>query len=231
MLHQFSIEMRHPIDFILFCFSSLHIFIFVPLQVREADKDPVYKYLESMMTCARVREFNSKPPPEVTLEPKVLHSSTPNASVKAEETAAESLPKMYYRTLQNHKAAGKESKPALQSACTVSPANERSGFPAPLSSRFGDIDICASFCPPAENVPLGISSEERAARKQIEIQSLCPWKTDRKRVLEALLRRLKHDRLSKRFYIGPYRIRPVAKIFMKKPSGSLVTYRVGLMGV
>lgn len=41
------------------------------LQLREEDKDPVYKYFESMMTCARVREFNSKPPPQV-LPPQVL---------------------------------------------------------------------------------------------------------------------------------------------------------------
>ncbi|KAL0967708.1 hypothetical protein UPYG_G00255840 [Umbra pygmaea] len=36
-----------------------------PPEPSEQDKDPVYKYFESMMTCARVREFNSKPPPKV----------------------------------------------------------------------------------------------------------------------------------------------------------------------
>ncbi|XP_051500229.1 MAX gene-associated protein-like [Myxocyprinus asiaticus] len=36
-------------------------------QVLEKDKDPVYKYLESKMTCARVREYNSNPPPQVHL--------------------------------------------------------------------------------------------------------------------------------------------------------------------
>lgn len=40
--------------------------------MREEDKDPVYKYLESMMTCARVREFKGKAPPEVSLEPKII---------------------------------------------------------------------------------------------------------------------------------------------------------------
>ncbi|KAM6915112.1 MAX gene-associated protein [Xenentodon cancila] len=40
-------------------------------QIREEDKDPVYKYLESLMTCARVREFNSKPPPVMTLDTKI----------------------------------------------------------------------------------------------------------------------------------------------------------------
>ncbi|XP_051951593.1 MAX gene-associated protein [Xyrauchen texanus] len=38
-------------------------------QVLEKDKDPVYKYLESKMTCARVREYNSNPPPQVHLFP------------------------------------------------------------------------------------------------------------------------------------------------------------------
>ncbi|KAJ8356239.1 hypothetical protein SKAU_G00190330 [Synaphobranchus kaupii] len=32
--------------------------------VRDEDKDPVYLYFESMMTCARVREYTSKPPPQ-----------------------------------------------------------------------------------------------------------------------------------------------------------------------
>ncbi|XP_043076088.1 MAX gene-associated protein [Puntigrus tetrazona] len=38
-------------------------------QVPEAEKDPVYLYLESMMTCARVREYNSNPPLQVHLLP------------------------------------------------------------------------------------------------------------------------------------------------------------------
>ncbi|CAB1343198.1 unnamed protein product, partial [Coregonus sp. 'balchen'] len=38
--------------------------------LREEDKDPVYKYYESMMTCAGIREFNSKPCPQV-LPPQV----------------------------------------------------------------------------------------------------------------------------------------------------------------
>lgn len=33
--------------------------------MQEEDKDPVYLYFESMMTCARVREYNSNPPPQI----------------------------------------------------------------------------------------------------------------------------------------------------------------------
>ncbi|XP_039546159.1 MAX gene-associated protein isoform X2 [Pimephales promelas] len=36
---------------------------------KEKEKDPVYLFLESMMTCARVREYNSNPPPQVHLLP------------------------------------------------------------------------------------------------------------------------------------------------------------------
>ncbi|XP_022542629.2 MAX gene-associated protein isoform X2 [Astyanax mexicanus] len=38
-------------------------------QLREEDKDPVYLYFESRMTCARVREYNSNPPPQVHMLP------------------------------------------------------------------------------------------------------------------------------------------------------------------
>lgn len=78
--------------------------------IREEDKDPVYKYLESMMTCARVREFNSKPPPEVTIESKIPDSSTPNATEKQQKTTNDNLPKMYYRTVMNCKKTGKETE-------------------------------------------------------------------------------------------------------------------------
>lgn len=71
-------------------------------------------------------------------------------------------------------------------------------------------------------------SSEKDARKQIQIQSACEWGKDRKMVLDALCRRMSQNKLSQQFYIGPYRIRPLTKIFMRKPSGSIVTYRVGL---
>ncbi|XP_057209721.1 MAX gene-associated protein [Triplophysa rosa] len=37
--------------------------------VQEMEKDPVYRYLESKMTCARVREYNSNPPPQFYIIP------------------------------------------------------------------------------------------------------------------------------------------------------------------
>ncbi|XP_067429478.1 MAX gene-associated protein isoform X2 [Thunnus thynnus] len=143
--------------------------------IREEDKDPVYKYLESKLTCARVREFNSKPPPELTIEPKI--PDPPITATKPQKTT-DNLPKKYHRTILTVEKAGKTA------------------------------------------------SNETQARKQIEIQSACQWDKDRKMVLEALCRRMNQNKLSQRFCIGPYHIRPITKIFMQKPSGSIVTYRV-----
>ncbi|XP_046692639.1 MAX gene-associated protein isoform X2 [Silurus meridionalis] len=41
----------------------------VSRQVQEEDKGFVYLYFESMMTCARVREYNSNPPPQIHMFP------------------------------------------------------------------------------------------------------------------------------------------------------------------
>lgn len=84
---------------IFVCFLSL-------FKIREEDKDPVYKYLESMMTCARVREFNSKPPPVLTLEPDTS-TPKPKPSATPQETTTDGQPKKYYRTLLT---AGTEPK-------------------------------------------------------------------------------------------------------------------------
>nr|XP_020459361.1 MAX gene-associated protein-like isoform X1 [Monopterus albus]XP_020459362.1 MAX gene-associated protein-like isoform X1 [Monopterus albus]XP_020459363.1 MAX gene-associated protein-like isoform X1 [Monopterus albus]XP_020459365.1 MAX gene-associated protein-like isoform X1 [Monopterus albus]XP_020459366.1 MAX gene-associated protein-like isoform X1 [Monopterus albus]XP_020459367.1 MAX gene-associated protein-like isoform X1 [Monopterus albus] len=149
-----------------------------PVQpIREEDKDPVYKYLESMMTCARVREFNSKLPPAVTMEPKISNIST----AKPQKTTTDNLPKQYYRTVTAKKSAEKNQESA---------------------------------------------ASETKVRKQVQIQSACEWGKNRKMVLETLCRRMNQNKLSQSFYVGPYHIRPVAKIFMRKPSGSMVIYRV-----
>ncbi|XP_029352314.1 MAX gene-associated protein [Echeneis naucrates] len=148
--------------------------------IREEDKDPVYKYLESMMTCARVREFNSIPPPEVTIEPKILHTSTPNTNTKLQKITTEDLRRQDYIT---------ETKKAADGTCQE-------------------------------------STNETEARKQIQIHSACQWDKDRKMVLEALYQRMNQNKLSQRFYIGPYRIRPISKVYIQKPSGSIITYRV-----
>ncbi len=62
------------------------------------------------MTCARVREFNSKPPPEVTIEPKSPDTSAPNTTANPQKTTTDDLPKKYHRTMLTVKKAGKEPK-------------------------------------------------------------------------------------------------------------------------
>ncbi|XP_059212334.1 uncharacterized protein magl isoform X2 [Centropristis striata] len=150
--------------------------------IREEDKDPVYKYLESMMTCARVREFNSKPPPELTIEPKILDPSTLNTTEKTQKTTTDNQPNNYDRTTLSVEGAEKASQK--------------------------------------------ITPDEMNAKKQIEIQSACQWDKDSNTVLEALCRRMKQNKLSQPFWVGPYSIRPITKIFMRKPSGSVLTYRI-----
>ncbi|XP_030578026.1 MAX gene-associated protein isoform X2 [Archocentrus centrarchus] len=156
--------------------------------IREEDKDPVYKYLESMMTCARVREFNSKPPPQVTLEPKLFAVTAPATTAKRQKST-DSLSNKYYSTVPALNKGGKRKNPT-------------------------------------ENASQETASSEAGARKQIQIQSVCRWQMDQKMILEALCQRMNHDQLSQRFYIGPYCIRPVTKIVIRKPGSSIVTYQV-----
>ncbi|XP_053344957.1 MAX gene-associated protein isoform X1 [Clarias gariepinus] len=57
-------------------------------QVQEEDKDPVYLYFESKMTCARVREYNSNPPPQIHMFPNKKQKTVPeqlNETAKAAE--------------------------------------------------------------------------------------------------------------------------------------------------
>ncbi|KAL1253579.1 hypothetical protein QQF64_015808 [Cirrhinus molitorella] len=59
------------------------------VQETETEKDPVYLYLESMMTCARVREYNSNPPPQVHLLPATKPDETISAVSQLRLTASQ----------------------------------------------------------------------------------------------------------------------------------------------
>ncbi|XP_073667471.1 MAX gene-associated protein isoform X2 [Paramisgurnus dabryanus] len=52
--------------------------------VRELEKDPVYRYLESKMTCARVREYNSNPPPQFHILPVMKNVQEPDNKTSEE---------------------------------------------------------------------------------------------------------------------------------------------------
>ncbi|XP_061785343.1 MAX gene-associated protein isoform X1 [Nerophis lumbriciformis] len=130
---------------------------FLQEQIKEEDKDPVYKYLESFVTCARVRAVNSKLPPQITIEPD-CHT----------------------------------------------------------------IVVAVEKISRTENT----ESQQAVPKTHIEIQSACRWEKDTQMILEALCQRINHDKLSEPFTVGPYHIQPIMKIFIKKPSGAIVTYRV-----
>ncbi|XP_077597095.1 MAX gene-associated protein isoform X2 [Stigmatopora nigra] len=145
--------------------------------IREEDKDPVYKYLESFLTCARVRAYNSKPPDQ---DPNFL----------------------------NTLALSKSEKSKTQPSPKRPPSPQRPSSPV------------------AEPVPVPTQMPSKSFKKQIEIQSVCNWKEDRGIVLENLCMRLNQDNMSEPFNIGQYCIHPVTKIYINKPEGSNLVYRV-----
>ncbi|XP_029966803.1 uncharacterized protein mgab isoform X2 [Salarias fasciatus] len=142
---------------------------------KEEDKDPIYRYFESMMTCARVRGVSPRPPRQLRAQLPIDAVPEPNAS--------RTQPK---------------GKPDVQAE------NGRSARPAAAKEANSEKDI----------------------KKQIQIQSLCPWQKDRQLILQALISRLSQDRLSNRFHVGSYCINPIDKISMRKPSGTIISYRV-----
>nr|XP_015803623.2 MAX gene-associated protein isoform X2 [Nothobranchius furzeri] len=147
----------------------------------DEDKDPVYRYLERKLTCARVREFRSKSPPQLTLGSDVDAAvSKPDATP---QSSAQNPPKQKDASVTTDQKA--EEKPQQ-----------------------------------------GKTFNETEAKKQIQINSLCEWKKDRRMVLDGLYKRLKQNRLHQQFCVGPYCISPVAKIVLQKPSGSIVTFRI-----
>uniref|UniRef100_A0A3P9I4W2 MAX gene-associated protein n=1 Tax=Oryzias latipes TaxID=8090 RepID=A0A3P9I4W2_ORYLA len=67
--------------------------------IREEDKDPVYRYLESKMTCARVRELNSKPPPVMDFETSVMAAASAPKCTSKPQNGSDGVP------LNHHGAA------------------------------------------------------------------------------------------------------------------------------
>ncbi|CAN9507688.1 unnamed protein product [Ophioblennius macclurei] len=142
-------------------------------QVQEDKRNPINEYLESMMTCARVRGVSPRPPRQAHAQPQIVTTPEPTSP----ERPSNAQPQ------KNH-SSGPERPP--------------------------------------QRTPV----EEMEAKKQIQIQSLCPWQDDRQMILEALCSRMTQNRLCKRFHVGPYCINPIDKISMRKPSGAVISYRI-----
>lgn len=159
------------------------------------------------MTCARVRPFESKPPPQGTSKPNVPETPRPKSTEKPGEESPDSKPKTYFRT-----QTGEEDKQVLSVLCVL----------LCVATLTSDL-CCAEHLARCRSIP-----HKAGLRKQMEIQSLCEWHNDRKRVVESLTRRMFQDKLPRRFPLGPYRVCLVSKTFLKKPSGSTLIYKVGL---
>ncbi|XP_053744245.1 MAX gene-associated protein isoform X2 [Synchiropus splendidus] len=146
-------------------------------KVVEEEKDPVYKYLESMMTCARVRPFDCLPVQPTELGHNGLHPVESKSKMKSEikEDQVQTVDKTSLLTV---------------------------------------------------NLSGDSRSNEMQASKQIEIESACNWKKDQKMILEGIFRQIERKSLSEKFCVGPYCINPITRIFMKKPSGCFLTYRI-----
>ncbi|XP_058149960.1 MAX gene-associated protein isoform X18 [Dasypus novemcinctus] len=97
--------------------------------IREEDKDPVYLYFESMMTCARVRVYERKkeerkqpsPPPSPSFQQQSsCHSSPENCSAKEPDSEQQPL-KQVTCDLENDSDKSQENAPQIPVAPQVSP--------------------------------------------------------------------------------------------------------------
>lgn len=173
-------------------------------KVREEDKDPVYKYLESRLTCARVREFNCKSHHVETLAD--LTASTAATAATTANNITSTIPAVH------------KIKTPTPSAAPVNSTKPTEKTPEK----------------PTHNVFVLKKKSEMASgqaikrpRTLIELQSTCKWaKEDRKMVLEALCLNMNRNRLCRPFSIGRYRVKPIAKVIMQKPNEVIVTYKV-----
>ncbi|KAK7907227.1 hypothetical protein WMY93_015839 [Mugilogobius chulae] len=177
--------------------------------IREEDKDLVYKFLERKLTCARVRPYNCQPPLEETLDD--LAAATAAAEAAA-NTASDATPPA---------AAPKADAAAKAPKTTTNPNNTTKPAANPTEKHKSNIFVLK------KKSNLAAPKDVRRPRTLIEIQSTCTWaKEDRKMVLEALCLNMNKNRLCRPFTVGPYYIKPIAKIVMQKTNECVITYKV-----
>lgn len=177
-------------------------------QIREEDKSPVYKYLESKLTCARVREFNNRPPPVESLEDLTKQSLNVTKLANQTTTAIPEKPNPPTTTIPHRPIPTTKTVPKrpVQATKTIPEKPKEKAY----KSVFFE----------------GTTATGKKPRTLIEIQSVCQWADDRKQILEALCTNMNRNKLCESFSVGKYRVRPVAKIIMQKPTGTVTTYRV-----
>ncbi|XP_072305358.1 uncharacterized protein mgab [Eucyclogobius newberryi] len=186
-------------------------------QSRMEDKDLLFNllYLESKMSCARVREFNYKPPAEQT-------SASSAAARVASLVVALTTPKTT-RTAATTAALNTARAPHA-SKTTEAPAPNASST---NSTNSAEKTTKSNVFVLKKKLGSDVTHDSKRPRTLIEIQSACKWANeDRKLVLEALCVNMNRNRLCRPFTVGPYHIQPVAKIVMQKPNECVVTYKV-----
>ncbi|XP_051909489.1 MAX gene-associated protein isoform X6 [Hippocampus zosterae] len=105
-------------------------------QIQEEDKDPVYKYLESFLTCARVRPFKSKPPSQNTIDyiPTLATNSKKRSRAPCE-------PKKQENTVLKEKLIKKQIE--IQSVCRWE--EDREMILQILCTRLNQDKLCEPF--------------------------------------------------------------------------------------
>nr|XP_060616770.1 MAX gene-associated protein [Anolis sagrei ordinatus]XP_060616776.1 MAX gene-associated protein [Anolis sagrei ordinatus] len=151
--------------------------------IREEDKDPVYLYFESMMTCARIRVYTRK------VQEKRQHQKCPPSS--EEHIEKEHHPEVQPTKIEKDKEPGARA-PALNLASkslgTSSPGVKNSGLSC------GADNTSTSYV--HHTTPDGIT-------KLVEIISDCKWEEDRNEILNILSEHMK-NKLPKSLEVGNF---------------------------
>ncbi|KAF5908503.1 MAX gene-associated protein-like isoform X1 [Clarias magur] len=168
-------------------------------QVREEDKDPVYLYFESMMTCARVREYNSNPPPQIHMFPNKKQMTVPeqlNEIAEAAETpSSEKVPETSpIETL----IKPDEPKPTklleILSECNWEP--HRSLVLSTLFRRMNNNLLSEPFCFGMYKIQLLSTTVKGEGRSSTITYKVCVSRADEKEMTSDLLPPLKKARKS-----------------------------------
>ncbi|KAJ8383864.1 hypothetical protein AAFF_G00214340 [Aldrovandia affinis] len=160
--------------------------------VQDEDKDPVYRYFESLMTCARVREYMSKPP----TERPVCSCRSVFCSGKEEDP--------YHNPVRLT-----PGEPASSETVT----RARTAFTALRFTRYSrrglsELRKVKAKCrrpPPWEE-----------SRRPVEIVSECDWEPERDRILAVLCQRMTESDLSQPFLVGPFLVQLVDPAFKEE---------------
>ncbi|XP_054307778.1 MAX gene-associated protein isoform X9 [Pongo pygmaeus] len=136
--------------------------------IREEDKDPVYLYFESMMTCARVRVYE----PKKADQRQPSSSSSPSPSFQ-QQSSCHSSPENH----NNAKEPDSEQQPLKQLTCDLEDDSDK------LQEK-----SWKSSCNEGESSSTSYMHQRSPGgpTKLIEIISDCNWEEDRNKILSIL---------------------------------------------